>query len=272
MSENKANFRDANPENQKPHNISGKNPRSVQNLHKAQVKPKSQDKEIKIEIIENEKNAYKTKTSYLVQKAKMQLKRRVAPGISEIIIRKNEEKRKKEEAKAAAAAQAKAKEEAEKEAELKEKVEKEIEKQKQKIETRAAPQEDNETVEEVVEKPEPEEEKVNIAEKIKEDAKEVVSQVKEKVEAKIEENSNEKSFTQTLREQGLIQAQKISEKIEETKPKVEQAVKETKEKIETKIEETKTTSDGKSFTQTLREQGLIQAQKISEKMKKQNQK
>lgn len=100
MSDKESKFVDTNPENQKPHNISGKNPRSVQTLHKSQVKPRSQDKEINIEIVENEDTVYKTKTTYLVQKAKMQLKRRVAPGVSEIIIRKNEEKRKLAEAKA----------------------------------------------------------------------------------------------------------------------------------------------------------------------------
>ena len=62
MSDNEPKFAENNPENQKPYNISGKNPRSVQNLHKAQVKPKSQDKDITIEFVDSEKTEYKTKS------------------------------------------------------------------------------------------------------------------------------------------------------------------------------------------------------------------
>ena len=148
MSDKESKFVDTNPENQKPHNISGKNPRSVQTLHKSQVKPRSQDKEINIEIVENEDTVYKTKTTYLVQKAKMQLKRRVAPGVSEIIIRKNEEKRKLAEAKAEEEAKARAEAEKAEKEELETKVQKEIEKQDEKIAQRKGINEEKEEVSE----------------------------------------------------------------------------------------------------------------------------
>ena len=258
MSNKKSNFADNNPENQNSQKVSGKNPRSVQTLHKAQVKPKSQDKEIKIEINENNKRSYKTKTTHLVQKAKMQLKRRVAPGISEIIVRKNEEKRqqkaeqaKKEEQARKEAEQAKKEEElkTKQEKELTDKVEKEMEKQEDKIQQRSATKKE-EKVEEI--KTEISEKTTEVTEKIKENVNNTVTEVKNQ----LEEKTAGKSFTQTLREEGQIATEKIAEKV---KP----VVQETKEKIETKKEETKTqptetTNDGKSFTQTLREQGLIQ--------------
>ncbi len=239
MSEKESKFVDKNPENQKPHNISGKNPRSIQTLHKAQVKPRSQEKDITIEIVETKETAYKTKTNYLVQKAKMQLKRRVAPGISEIIVRKNEERRKKEEAevKAKEEAEVKAKEEAKEkvsqEADSKPKADEKIEKEDKKTSQRK-PLQKEEIIGDAVET-----------------AKEVVNGVKNKVE----EVASGKSFTQTLREQGLIQGQKIVDVVEKAKPIVEEKIEETKVKVEEKIEET---SIGKSFTQALREQGLIQ--------------
>ena len=255
MSEKESNFVDTNPENQKPHNISGKNPRSVQNLHKAQVKPKSQDKEIKIEIVEDEETDYKTKTTYLVQKAKMQLKRRVAPGISEIIVRKNEEKRKIQEEQAKAEAEAKAQEEAE--AEVKSKVEEEIAKQDEKIEARTEIQKEaveemvkaDEEVEAQVEDSEPEE----TTEKVEEEAKS---------EPESEEPSSGLSFTQTLREQGLIATEKVASKVEEAKTIVEEKIEEKAETIAKEANEKRAkkeapSTDGKSFTQSLREQGLI---------------
>ena len=250
MSDKESKFVDTNPENQKPHNISGKNPRSVQTLHKSQVKPRSQDKEINIEIVENEDTVYKTKTTYLVQKAKMQLKRRVAPGVSEIIIRKNEEKRKLAEAKAEEEAKARAEAEKAEKEELETKVQKEIEKQDEKIAQRKGINEEKEEVSE-----EPVEEKV------------------EKTEDATSTQSNAtgdgKSFTQTLREQGFIEGQKIIEAVEKSKPEIEATIEEAKNKVEQIVEEVskpketpkaETTTDGKSFTQTLREQGFIQTE------------
>ena len=45
---------------------SSDNPRSMQNMHKAQVKPKSQEKDVKIEITEKGNTNYKSKTSQLI--------------------------------------------------------------------------------------------------------------------------------------------------------------------------------------------------------------
>jgi len=251
MSDKESKFVDTNPENQKPHNISGKNPRSVQTLHKSQVKPRSQDKEINIEIVENEDTVYKTKTTYLVQKAKMQLKRRVAPGVSEIIIRKNEEKRKIAEAKAEEEAKARAEAEKAEKEELETKVQKEIEKQDEKIAQRKGINEEKEEVSE-----EPVEEKV------------------EKTEDATSTQSNAtgdgKSFTQTLREQGLIYGQKIVDAVEKAKPGIEATINEAKTIVAEEAEKAKAqpSSEGKSFTQTLREQGFIEGQKIIEAVEK----
>ena len=251
MSDKESKFVDTNPENQKPHNISGKNPRSVQTLHKSQVKPRSQDKEINIEIVENEDTVYKTKTTYLVQKAKMQLKRRVAPGVSEIIIRKNEEKRKLAEAKAEEEAKARAEAEKAEKEELETKVQKEIEKQDEKIAQRKGINEEKEEVSE-----EPAEEKV------------------EKTEDATSTQSNAtgdgKSFTQTLREQGLIYGQKIVDAVEKAKPGIEATINEAKTIVAEEAEKAKAqpSSEGKSFTQTLREQGFIEGQKIIEAVEK----
>jgi len=255
MSDKESKFVDTNPENQKPHNISGQNPRSVQTLHKSQVKPRSQDKDIEIEIVENTDTVYKTKTTYLVQKAKMQLKRRVAPGVSEIIIRKNEEKRKLAEEQAKKEAEAKAAEEQAANEELEAKVQKEIEKQDEKIAQRKGVQEEAdvevEPVEDVVD------------EEIEETTTETTS-------TKTNLSSDGKSFTQTLREQGLIYGQKIVDAVEKAKPEIEATIEDAKKIVDIEAEKAKNepSSEGKSFTQMLREQGFIEGQKIIQAIEK----
>ena len=76
---------------------SEQNPKSVDVLHNSQIKPKSQDNEIPI-IIKDETKDNTPKSIKLIQKGGIELKRRVTPGLSKIIIRKNKEKREKEEA------------------------------------------------------------------------------------------------------------------------------------------------------------------------------
>ncbi len=237
MSEKESNFIDDTPENQKPHNISGKNPRSVQTLHKAMVKPKSQSKEIEIDVEYVENTTYKTKTTYLVQKAKMELKRRVAPGVSEIIKRKNEERRQKE---AKAKAKVEEKISAKKE-EIKEKVQKEVEKQEEKIANRSEPKEE--------------------VEKVVEEVKDKVTQAKEDIKTKTEETTTPKetttdgkSFTQTLREQGLIQDSTTTTTTEQPK----QETKETEETKETpKSDDKKDDGEVKTFIDLIRSEGLL---------------
>ena len=63
MTNNNDNFVDNTPEVNKPHNIAGNNPRSAQVLHKAQIKPRSQDKDIKITKITEEETDYQNNFS-----------------------------------------------------------------------------------------------------------------------------------------------------------------------------------------------------------------
>ena len=90
---------------------SEQNPKSVDVLHNSQIKPKSQDNEIPI-IIKDETKDNTPKSIKLIQKGGIELKRRVTPGLSKIIIRKNKEKREKEEAKKLKEEAAKLKQEA----------------------------------------------------------------------------------------------------------------------------------------------------------------
>ena len=108
---------------------SEQNPKSVDVLHNSQIKPKSQDNEIPI-IIKDETKDNTPKSIKLIQKGGIELKRRVTPGLSKIIIRKNKEKREKEEAKKLKEEAAKLKQEAQ---ETTEKLKEEVDKTREKV-------------------------------------------------------------------------------------------------------------------------------------------
>ncbi|MDD6285331.1 MAG: hypothetical protein PUA60_01330, partial [Methanobacteriaceae archaeon] len=98
-------------------------------------------------------------------------------------------------------------------------------------------------------------------------AKEETPKEAPKKDISSESSSDGKSFTQTLREQGLIVTGEDTsdEVVNEETPKEAPKKEVPKKEAPKKDVSSESSSDGKSFTQTLREQGLIISEDSSRK-------
>ena len=235
--------KDVNYEKQKPRNIKTKNPRSIQTLFKSIIKPKSVEKDLTIEKTDDLVDLeYQSKSEYIKSKLNFKLLKRNKPEPSKTIIRINEEKRQKEEAKKAETQEAQKTPEPtieDKKVETEEKTEAEP-----KVEPEPEPEPEVET------KPKPKVEPKAEPEPKKEVAKETES----------EENAGGLSFTQSLRQQGLINTDEPTAQTGNTlEGKKEPAKKQTKEAPKKEVKEApkEESNDNLSFTQSLRQQGVI---------------